>query len=260
MRVLTQLAFYVNLHRAVIGPSATLTGRWRPDIDLRRMLTEEVRVQPCKIHWCYIKRLNETETLIFWSLICFVFFFFFFLSRSANFLELIIPHQFYCWYFQGGISVAVSVCVFAVSVSSLFSVKCCFIFDYTGEAPGRFLRGVQFNHITVLTLRIPLGQTGKSKQCRPRSDAAERGVWSGSTLFVTSQQFYTHSQAVKMDLLKRSRRKNVPNLSNFIQNFPWKWKWIHAGFDCPWLHVIKTLSCLLEQIRKYFKVSFIDFL
>ena len=35
----TQQAFYVNLHRAVIGPSATLTGRWRPDIDLRRMLT-----------------------------------------------------------------------------------------------------------------------------------------------------------------------------------------------------------------------------
>ena len=35
----TQLAFYVNLHRAVIGPTATLTGRWRPDIDLRRMLT-----------------------------------------------------------------------------------------------------------------------------------------------------------------------------------------------------------------------------
>ena len=34
-----QLAFYVNLHRAVIGPSATLTGLWRPDIDLRRMLT-----------------------------------------------------------------------------------------------------------------------------------------------------------------------------------------------------------------------------
>ena len=35
----SQLAFYVNLHRAVIGPSATLTGRWRPDIDFRRMLT-----------------------------------------------------------------------------------------------------------------------------------------------------------------------------------------------------------------------------
>ena len=39
MRGASQLAFYVNLHRAVIGPSATLTGRWRPDIDLRRMLT-----------------------------------------------------------------------------------------------------------------------------------------------------------------------------------------------------------------------------
>ena len=35
----SRLAFYVNLHRAVIGPSATLTGRWQPDIDLRRMLT-----------------------------------------------------------------------------------------------------------------------------------------------------------------------------------------------------------------------------
>ena len=37
--VSSQLAFYANLHRAVIGPSATLTGRWRPDKDLRRMLT-----------------------------------------------------------------------------------------------------------------------------------------------------------------------------------------------------------------------------
>ena len=35
----SKLAFYVNLHRVIIGPSATLTGRWRPDIDLRRMLT-----------------------------------------------------------------------------------------------------------------------------------------------------------------------------------------------------------------------------
>ena len=43
--VTTQLAFYVNLHRAVIGQSATLTGRWRPDIDLRRMLTGNTQVQ-----------------------------------------------------------------------------------------------------------------------------------------------------------------------------------------------------------------------
>ena len=27
------------------------------------------------------------------------------------------------------------------------------------------------------------GQASLSKQCRPRSDAAERGVWSGSTHF-----------------------------------------------------------------------------
>ena len=43
-----QVAFYVNLHRAVIGPSATLTGRWRPDIDLRRLLTGT------KLNWLYI--------------------------------------------------------------------------------------------------------------------------------------------------------------------------------------------------------------
>ena len=34
-----QLAFFINLQRAVIGPSATLTGRYRPAIDLYRMLT-----------------------------------------------------------------------------------------------------------------------------------------------------------------------------------------------------------------------------
>ena len=62
-RVLSQLAFYVNLHRTVIGPSATLSGRWRPDIDLRRMLTgftvitEKVVVQilfDCMAYsWCH---------------------------------------------------------------------------------------------------------------------------------------------------------------------------------------------------------------
>ena len=41
--LITQLAFYANLHRTVISPSATLTGRWRPDIDLRRMLTGNTR-------------------------------------------------------------------------------------------------------------------------------------------------------------------------------------------------------------------------
>ena len=42
--IIPQLAFFVNLHRAVIGPSATLTGRCRPDIDLRRMLTGSTNV------------------------------------------------------------------------------------------------------------------------------------------------------------------------------------------------------------------------
>ena len=32
--------------------------------------------------------------------------------------------------------------------------------------------------------------TDMSKQCRPRSDAAERGVWSGSTLFAIQEAFF----------------------------------------------------------------------
>ena len=49
---ISQLAFYVNLHWAVIGPSATLTGRWRPDIDLRRMLTGIWRIMKKKKYTC----------------------------------------------------------------------------------------------------------------------------------------------------------------------------------------------------------------
>ena len=53
-----QLAFYVNLHRAVIGPSATLTGRWRPDIDLRRMLTAWA------LHFIKMNLIQSTQTCI----------------------------------------------------------------------------------------------------------------------------------------------------------------------------------------------------
>ena len=35
-----------------------------------------------------------------------------------------------------------------------------------------------------------LQQTGLSKQCRPRSDATEHGIWSGSTLFATPSKIY----------------------------------------------------------------------
>ena len=72
----SQLAFYVNLHRAVIGPSATLTGRWRPDIDLRRMLTGLMincvmifftyRTTTCSIYrdvWQFYVTLSITTTV-----------------------------------------------------------------------------------------------------------------------------------------------------------------------------------------------------
>ena len=44
--ITTQLAFFINLQRAVRGPSATLTGRERPAIDLYRMLTGIYRRSP----------------------------------------------------------------------------------------------------------------------------------------------------------------------------------------------------------------------
>ena len=47
------------------------------------------------------------------------------------------------------------------------------------------------------------------KQCRPRSDAAESGVRSGSTLFAISSKFFT----------KYGDNKNKPN-TPFIGNGP----------------------------------------
>ena len=39
-----------------------------------------------------------------------------------------------------------------------------------------------------------------SKQCRPRSDAAERGVWSGSRLFATHSAILHTLTGSKMDV------------------------------------------------------------
>ena len=48
------------------------------------------------------------------------------------------------------------------------------------------------------------GQTGMSKQRRPRSDATKRGVWSGSTMFAT--------QPAILDTWTRSNK----NMFNFL--------------------------------------------
>ena len=50
-----------------------------------------------------------------------------------------------------------------------------------GLNEGTLVRG-RFDHYRLLTLSI---RTNLNKQLRPRSDAAERGVWSESTLFAT---------------------------------------------------------------------------
>ena len=45
----------------------------------------------------------------------------------------------------------------------------------------------------------------QSKQCRPRSDAAERGIWPGSTLFAT-QSVLNILTGSKMNLFKFKTR------------------------------------------------------
>ena len=75
--------------------------------------------------------------------------------------------------------------------------------------------GVRFNHITVLILRIRTESL--RKQWRLRSDTEERGVWSGFTLSVTHQAILHTFTGSKKDLLKRSIRKSVTNLSNLIK-------------------------------------------
>ena len=58
--------------------------------------------------------------------------------------------------------------------------------------------------IQLLFLLYIFEKTGLSNQCWPRSNAAERGVWSGSTLFATHPAVLQKQSVSKMDLLKRS--------------------------------------------------------
>ena len=63
-----------------------------------------------------------------------------------------------------------------------------------------------FNLITLPQLLYVFGQTGLSKQCRPRSDATERGVWSGSALFATHPAIlHSFTQVVKWTLKRNIR-------------------------------------------------------
>ena len=63
------------------------------------------------------------------------------------------------------------------------------------------LRIVAIRLIKSAYLTVVFRQTGLDKQCRPRSDATERGVWSGSTLIAPHQAFLS-TGSILMDLLK----------------------------------------------------------
>ena len=61
--------------------------------------------------------------------------------------------------------------------------------DFSGGGVGVEGQGVDL--IKLLYLPYVLGLAGLCKQCRPRPDTTERGVWSGSTQFVTHPDFFS---------------------------------------------------------------------
>ena len=76
---------------------------------------------------------------------------------------------------------------------------------WQGRIQNYFLR--RFDLIILPYLPYVFGKTCLSKQCRPWSDAAECGVWSGSTLFATHPEILNTFISCKMDFLKRSKGK-----------------------------------------------------
>ena len=101
--------------------------------------------------------------------------------------------------------------VYTVSHSFwIFSIhKTCSDMDlFTGSDLGWFLKrgrdgkGVKGDLFKLAYLLYVFGKTSLSKQCRPRSDAVHRSVWSGSTLFATHPAILYTFIGNKMNLLK----------------------------------------------------------
>ena len=78
--------------------------------------------------------------------------------------------------------------------------------EYKTNSGAKPVGGWGVDSIELLSLLYVLGQTDLSKQCWPRSDAAELGVRSGSTLFATSSAILHTLTCNKTNLLKRSIR------------------------------------------------------
>ena len=59
-----------------------------------------------------------------------------------------------------------------------------------------------FDLIKLQYFLYVFGKISLRKQCRPRPDAAERGVWSGSTLYATHQAIVYTFICCKMDFIE----------------------------------------------------------
>ena len=93
--------------------------------------------------------------------------------------------------------------------------------------------GGRFNHITVLILPYPARQVWANSADLDQTlqnAASDQGLH----CLPLTQQFYTHSQVVQWDLLKRSVKKSVSGLSNLSKISQENEILCQRGFD--WTH------------------------
>ena len=103
----------------------------------------------------------------------------------------------------------------ALTAASTYSRKCDIAFTTCSQA--------LFNHISIAT---HFGDKGK--QCRPRSDAGECGVWSRCTLF-----------AYRIFYLQNSKNENVHQTPLKLEMYLSNWLgWIGPLCKCRLIHIL----------------------
>ena len=78
---------------------------------------------------------------------------------------------------------------------------------------------------------------GIGKQCRPRSDAADRGVWSGSTLFASSTGIF----------IKHGSNKTTD--THFLGNAPVQGMKVEESTRRKWVKYLIDRSSIFERKR-----------
>ena len=96
-----------------------------------------------------------------------------------------------------------------------------------------FPKATSLTHISLASYKRNIG-----KQCRPRSDATERGVWSGSTLFALSSE----------TLIKHGNNKNLP-YAPYSGNGPVRRVKVEKSIRHKWVKFYLITVCSEPPVR-----------